>query len=173
MNIKLNVNYLLPCNRNNNAGFTLIELLVVIIIIGILSAIALPSFLKQTAKARATEAKTNIGSMNRAQQAYFLENQTFSDDTGGSAIVKLGISVDNTTDNFVYTSVPISDIKTGVANRGTSNKDDILSYVGGVFYQPGSTSTILCEANTPGAVELPLPSNSTSAGCDSTSRRIF
>ncbi len=173
MNIKLNVNYLLPCNKNNNAGFTLIELLVVIIIIGILSAIALPSYLKQTAKARASEAKTNIGSMNRAQQAYFLENQTFADDTSVSAIVRLGISTGNTTDNFVYTAVPIDNIKTAVANRGTSNKDDILSYVGGVFYQPGSTATILCEANAPGAVELPLPSNSTSAGCDSTSRRIF
>lgn len=163
----------MSCNKNNNAGFTLIELLVVIIIIGILSAIALPSFLHQTAKARASEAKTNIGSMNRAQQAYYLENQTFADDTGSSAIIKLGISIDSTTDNFVYTAVPINDIRTGVANRGTSRKDDILSYVGGVFYQVGSTSTILCEANTPGATEVPLPSNSTSAGCPLTSKRIF
>ncbi len=172
MNSKLKANYILSFNKSN-AGFTLIELLVVIIIIGILSAIALPSYLKQSAKARATEAKNNIGSMNRSQQAYFLENQTFADDTGSSAITKLGIGTDNSTDNFVYTAVPIVNIKTGVANRATSNKDDILSYIGGVFYQPGSTATILCEANTPGAIELPLPSNSTSAGCDSTSRRIF
>ena len=173
MNSELKANYILSFNKNN-AGFTLIELLVVIIIIGILSAIALPSYLKQSAKARATEAKTNIGSMNRSQQSYFLENLTFADDTGSSAITKLGIGTDNSTDNFVYTAVPIVDIKTGVANRGTSNTDDIVSYIGGVFYQPGSTATILCEANSPGAVALPLPSNSTSAGCDSTtSKRIF
>ena len=39
-------------------GFTLVELMVVIVIVGILSAVALPSFLSQSDKAKATEAKT-------------------------------------------------------------------------------------------------------------------
>ncbi|MCX5963441.1 MAG: prepilin-type N-terminal cleavage/methylation domain-containing protein, partial [Cyanobacteria bacterium] len=51
-------------SKKRDGGFTLIELLVVIIIIGILASIALPSFLNQANKAKQSEAKTYVGSMN-------------------------------------------------------------------------------------------------------------
>ena len=55
-------------------GFTLIELLVVVLIIGILSAIALPQYTKAVEKSRASEAEQMLRSLRDAQAFCFLEH---------------------------------------------------------------------------------------------------
>ena len=60
-------------------GFTLIELLVVILIIGILAAIALPSFISQKDKAGDASAKSYVRNMQTAQETYFTDNNAYAD----------------------------------------------------------------------------------------------
>ncbi len=62
------------------AGFTLIELLVVIAIIGILAAVAIPQFGSYRRKGFDADAQANVRNMALAQEAYYLENNTYADD---------------------------------------------------------------------------------------------
>jgi len=63
---------------NDERGFTLIELLVVILIIGILAAIAIPSFLSQKDKAGDAAAKSYARNMQTAEETYFTDNNRYT-----------------------------------------------------------------------------------------------
>ena len=62
---------------NTEQGFTLIELLVVIIIIGILLAIAVPSYLGFRDRAANNAAKANIRAALPSAEAYYADNGTY------------------------------------------------------------------------------------------------
>jgi len=68
---------------NDERGFTLIELLVVILIIGILAAIAIPSFLSQKDKAGDASAKSFARNMQTAEETYFTDNGDYNTNLAG------------------------------------------------------------------------------------------
>ena len=63
--------------QKDRKGFTLIELMIVVAIIGILSAIAVPNFLRFQARARQSEAKELLSTVYSANEAHFAENNTY------------------------------------------------------------------------------------------------
>jgi type IV pilus assembly protein PilA len=153
--------------KQSERGFTLVELLVVIIIIGILAAIALPSFLNQSAKAKQSEAKQNVGTINRVQTALRVENTSFSSTFDAVAIGSLaGSGSVTTTGNYIYTLTGTIDTATIVAQA----KDTLLkSYTGGNLRYANTQSqsiatSAVCETLLPGTYSVAEPTFSTMSG---------
>ena len=82
-------------------GFTLIELLVVIIIIGILLAIAIPSYLKFRDRANKSAAQANVRASIPAIEAFYADNNTYA----GATLSYLQTTYDAGVKNIVVQSV--------------------------------------------------------------------
>ena len=65
-------------SRKYKHGFTLIELLIGIAIVGILSAIAYPSYTNSVRKSRRTEAQTQLLAAMQAEEKFYTENNTYT-----------------------------------------------------------------------------------------------
>jgi prepilin-type N-terminal cleavage/methylation domain-containing protein len=148
----------------NGNGFTLIELLVVVIILSVLTAIALPSMLNQSNRARQAEAKMYVGALVRAQQAYFSEHSQFAAD-----LTMLVASIPAETSNYTYTiTLGGGPNNANVVVSANAKTDVLRSYSGMVELNVVEATreainlTALCETNQPGVPAIaPTPSGGT------------
>ena len=72
---------------NGSSGFTLIELMIVVAIIGIIAAIAYPSYLEQVKSTRRTDAQGALQAFANSMERYYTQNNSYIGADGGTAAI--------------------------------------------------------------------------------------
>ena len=126
-------------------GFTLLELLIVIVIIGILALLIIPNITSAPKKARDTKRKTDITTVRKGLEEYFVDNNSYpvnlSDLTQGSApIIKTLPTDPKNTGAFVYTYSPANSNTTYTLSACLENDQDNGTNV----ISPSSSNNTAC-----------------------------
>jgi len=84
---------------NNVKGFTLVELMIVVAIIGIVGAIALPSYNKFTLRShRADDGKVHMAKIIDRQERFYLQTNAYT-----TVFTAAGLNISNTSPDGFYT----------------------------------------------------------------------
>jgi len=146
-------NYLLTrLSSRFNQGYTLIELLVVIMIIGILSGIALPSFSALLNKSKSVEGLNNVRNLAQSQRNYYIEAGFFTDSPQ-----QLGSTLPKETENYAHEILVDNNSLNGAVHIALSKKIGVKSYIDVVYIKNGEPW--IC---APVEVNLMYPLNSPS-----------
>jgi prepilin-type N-terminal cleavage/methylation domain-containing protein len=80
----------MKARANRVHGFTLVEIMIVVVIVGLLSALAVPAMMRVKKKSQETQALNTLRAVYDAKEAYFMEDGAGKGRVSLSALVKAG-----------------------------------------------------------------------------------
>jgi type IV pilus assembly protein PilE len=96
--------------KRRQAGLTLIELIIVVVIIGILAAIAVPSYSRYVIRSHRSEGKAALLALATAQEKFYLQCNAYADTMGTThSCADSRLVFGNTTENGWYTLSIVAD----------------------------------------------------------------
>ncbi|GHT88617.1 pilus biosynthesis protein [Betaproteobacteria bacterium] len=78
-------------------GFTLIELMIVVAVVGILAAIAFPSYESYMIKTRRANAASCLLGLSQYMERFYTKNLSYAKDPGGTAVALPSVAADTAT----------------------------------------------------------------------------
>lgn len=81
--------------HGDEGGFTLIELMVVVLIIAILIAIAIPTFLGARQRAQDKQAQSNIRNALTTEKTYYVDNQAYTASAANLSLIETSLKFDS------------------------------------------------------------------------------
>ena len=73
-------------SKKSAAGFSLLELMIAVVIVGIITSIAYPSYQNHMTSARRTDAQSVLMEAAQFMERFYTENNRYDQDTGGTAV---------------------------------------------------------------------------------------
>ena len=130
---------------SNKKGFTLLEIIIVIIIVGLLTALALPNYFTMLYQGAANAAQNNLITIYNAQKSYYLSpagNGTYYNSSSNNDLTNINtvFNLNITDPSFQYTCVTAAGPSYTCTAKNNSDPNLVLTVTSGT---PGTPNAIV------------------------------